>query len=183
MSDGWLGAGDRKRHIRRVRGSSPIHAAGAGGLKGNLSSEVDAGPSALRSPRITRCRTSMTHGIMQSRNNIGVRQTLSPMAVASRLSGTNSLRLRTRIFSSIYGRPVGGPNGETVLHKLRVVRMAPDRLEETWEKSVDNGDSAHETRLCPMKLCRQERRAPGLHCPRTFRPNSCPPDYRQTFFP
>src|SRR5437588_11835365 len=107
MSDGWLGAGDRKRHIRRVRGSSPIHAAGAGGLKGNLSSEVDAGPSALRTPRITCCRTSMTHGIMQSRNNIGIRQTLSPMAVASRLSGTNSLRLRTRIFSSIYGRPVG----------------------------------------------------------------------------
>ena len=35
--------------------------------------------------------------------------------------------------------PSRGPNGETVLHKLRVVRMAPDRLEETWEKSVDNG--------------------------------------------
>src|SRR5207253_5049001 len=44
MSDGWLGARDRKLHIRRVRGSSPIHAAGAGGLKGNLSSEVDAEP-------------------------------------------------------------------------------------------------------------------------------------------
>ena len=35
--------------------------------------------------------------------------------------------------------PSRGPNGETVLHKLRVVQTAPDRLEETWEKSVDNG--------------------------------------------
>ena len=35
--------------------------------------------------------------------------------------------------------PSRGPNGETVLHKLRVVRTAPDRLEETWEKSLDNG--------------------------------------------
>jgi hypothetical protein len=34
--------------------------------------------------------------------------------------------------------PSRGPNGETV-HKLRAVRTAPDRLEETWEKSVDNG--------------------------------------------
>jgi hypothetical protein len=35
--------------------------------------------------------------------------------------------------------PSRGPNGETVLHKLRVVRTAPDRLQETWEKSLDNG--------------------------------------------
>jgi len=35
--------------------------------------------------------------------------------------------------------PSRGPNGETVLHKLRVVRTSPDRLEETWEKSLDNG--------------------------------------------
>src|SRR5437899_12981746 len=96
MSDGWLGARDRKRHIRRVRGSSPLHAAGAGGLKGTLSSEVDAGAPALRSPRITRCRTSMTHGIMQSRNNIAIRQTLSPMALAARISITRPHYARAR---------------------------------------------------------------------------------------
>src|SRR5438309_11647933 len=102
MSDGWLGARDRERHIRRVWGSSPIHAASAGGLKGNLSAEVDAGPSALRSPRITCCRTSMTHGIMQSRNNIGIRQTLSPMAVASRISRTSPHYGCAREYSARY---------------------------------------------------------------------------------
>lgn len=35
--------------------------------------------------------------------------------------------------------PSRGPNGETVLHKLRVVRTGSGRLEETWEKSLDNG--------------------------------------------
>src|SRR6516225_7371688 len=102
MSDGWLGARDRKRHIRRLRGSSPIHAAGAGGPEGNLSSEVDAGPQALGSPRITCCRTSVTHGIMQSRNNIGIRQALTPMAVASRTSGTTHRYGCAREYSARY---------------------------------------------------------------------------------
>ena len=32
-----------------------------------------------------------------------------------------------------------GPSGETVLDKVRVVRMAPNKVEQTWEKSTDNG--------------------------------------------
>lgn len=34
-----------------------------------------------------------------------------------------------------------GPNGEAVLHRLKVVRMAGNKLEETWEKSTDNGSN------------------------------------------
>jgi hypothetical protein len=32
-----------------------------------------------------------------------------------------------------------GPNGETVLNRLRVVKVSPNKLEETWEKSTDSG--------------------------------------------
>jgi hypothetical protein len=32
-----------------------------------------------------------------------------------------------------------GPNGETVLNRLNVVRVSPNKVEETWEKSTDNG--------------------------------------------
>jgi hypothetical protein len=32
-----------------------------------------------------------------------------------------------------------GPNGERVLDKVKVVRMAPNKVEQTWEKSTDNG--------------------------------------------
>ena len=32
-----------------------------------------------------------------------------------------------------------GPKGETVLNKLTVTPMPPNKLEETWEKSSDNG--------------------------------------------
>jgi hypothetical protein len=35
--------------------------------------------------------------------------------------------------------PSRGPNGETVLNRLKVVRLAPDKVEQTWEKSSDNG--------------------------------------------
>jgi len=35
--------------------------------------------------------------------------------------------------------PSRGPNGEAVLNRLKVVRLAPDKLEQTWEKSSDNG--------------------------------------------
>jgi hypothetical protein len=34
-----------------------------------------------------------------------------------------------------------GPNGETVLNRLKVVRVSADKLEEIWEKSTDNGSS------------------------------------------
>ena len=30
-----------------------------------------------------------------------------------------------------------GPNGEEVLNRLRIVRLPPNRIEETWEKSTD----------------------------------------------
>lgn len=34
-----------------------------------------------------------------------------------------------------------GPHGEAVLNRLSVVRMAPNKVQETWEKSIDNGAS------------------------------------------
>jgi hypothetical protein len=33
----------------------------------------------------------------------------------------------------------GGPNGATVLNRVRVVRTTPNTIEQTWEKSTDNG--------------------------------------------
>lgn len=35
--------------------------------------------------------------------------------------------------------PSRGPNGETVLNRLKVVRVSSDKLAEVWEKSTDNG--------------------------------------------
>jgi hypothetical protein len=32
-----------------------------------------------------------------------------------------------------------GPNGETVLNRVKVLRLSPDKVEQTWEKSSDNG--------------------------------------------
>jgi hypothetical protein len=32
-----------------------------------------------------------------------------------------------------------GPNGETVLNRVTVKRLGPDKVEQTWEKSSDNG--------------------------------------------
>ncbi len=35
--------------------------------------------------------------------------------------------------------PSRGPHGEATLNRIRLRRLAPDRLEQTWEKSTDNG--------------------------------------------
>ena len=35
--------------------------------------------------------------------------------------------------------PSRGPNGEAVLNRLKVVRLPAGKIEETWEKSTDNG--------------------------------------------
>ena len=35
--------------------------------------------------------------------------------------------------------PSPGPNGEAVLHRIKVVRLTPDKVEQLWEKSTDNG--------------------------------------------
>lgn len=35
--------------------------------------------------------------------------------------------------------PSVGPNGETILNRIRVIRKAPDEIEQLWEKSTDNG--------------------------------------------
>jgi hypothetical protein len=32
-----------------------------------------------------------------------------------------------------------GANGETLLNRVKVVRLGPDKVEQTWEKSSDNG--------------------------------------------
>jgi hypothetical protein len=32
-----------------------------------------------------------------------------------------------------------GPNGESVLNRVKVVRLNPDKVEQTWEKSTDKG--------------------------------------------
>jgi len=34
-----------------------------------------------------------------------------------------------------------GPDGGTVLHRVKVVRKAPDAVEQTWEQSMDAGTS------------------------------------------
>lgn len=34
-----------------------------------------------------------------------------------------------------------GPNGEIVLNRIKVVRLAPNKVEQTWEKSNNNGVS------------------------------------------
>ncbi len=37
--------------------------------------------------------------------------------------------------------PSRGPNGEAVLNRIKIVRMGPDKVEQSWEKSTDNGAS------------------------------------------
>jgi hypothetical protein len=37
--------------------------------------------------------------------------------------------------------PSRGPNGEEVLNRIRVVRLSPDKVEQTWDKSTDKGAS------------------------------------------
>jgi hypothetical protein len=37
--------------------------------------------------------------------------------------------------------PSRGPNGEEVRNRLKVVRLSPNKIEETWEKSTDDGAS------------------------------------------
>ncbi|HZW80067.1 MAG TPA: hypothetical protein VFF50_06335 [Candidatus Deferrimicrobiaceae bacterium] len=32
-----------------------------------------------------------------------------------------------------------GPNGESVLNRVKVTRLTPNKVEQTWEKSSDNG--------------------------------------------
>src|SRR3984957_281034 len=34
-----------------------------------------------------------------------------------------------------------GPNGERVLNRVRIIRLNPNKVEQTWEKSTDNGAS------------------------------------------
>jgi hypothetical protein len=34
-----------------------------------------------------------------------------------------------------------GPKGETVLNRVSIVRRSPNRVEQVWEKSTDNGAS------------------------------------------
>jgi hypothetical protein len=40
--------------------------------------------------------------------------------------------------AEFYG-PSRGPNGESVLNRIRIVRLSADKVEQTWEKSRDNG--------------------------------------------
>lgn len=35
--------------------------------------------------------------------------------------------------------PSRGPNGEAVLNRLKIVRVGANKVEESWEKSTDNG--------------------------------------------
>jgi hypothetical protein len=37
--------------------------------------------------------------------------------------------------------PSVGEHGEAVLNRIRLLQLGPDRLEQTWEKSLDNGRS------------------------------------------
>jgi hypothetical protein len=37
--------------------------------------------------------------------------------------------------------PSVGPSGEAVLNRIKVIRETPDKLEQVWEKSIDNGSN------------------------------------------
>ena len=41
--------------------------------------------------------------------------------------------------SAEYSGPSRGPNGETVLNRIRIVEVAPGHVRQTWDKSSDNG--------------------------------------------
>jgi hypothetical protein len=41
--------------------------------------------------------------------------------------------------SAEFTGPSRGPDGETVLNRVKVVRVTPDKVEQSWEKSTDNG--------------------------------------------
>jgi hypothetical protein len=41
--------------------------------------------------------------------------------------------------SAEFSGPSRGANGETILNRIRIVRVAADKVEQTWEKSTDNG--------------------------------------------
>jgi hypothetical protein len=43
--------------------------------------------------------------------------------------------------SAEFSGPSGGPNGETVLNRVRIRRIDPDKVEQVWEKSTDNGST------------------------------------------
>jgi hypothetical protein len=41
--------------------------------------------------------------------------------------------------SAEFSGPSQGSNGEAVLNRVRIVRISPDKVEQVWEKSSDNG--------------------------------------------
>lgn len=41
--------------------------------------------------------------------------------------------------SAEFEGPSLGENGETVLNRIRIVRLSPGKVEQTWDKSTDNG--------------------------------------------
>jgi hypothetical protein len=43
--------------------------------------------------------------------------------------------------SAEFTGPSRGPNGESVLNKIKVVRVNANKVEQSWEKSRDNGDT------------------------------------------
>jgi len=41
--------------------------------------------------------------------------------------------------SAEFSGPSRGPNGEAILNRIRIVRVGANKVEQTWEKSTDNG--------------------------------------------
>lgn len=41
--------------------------------------------------------------------------------------------------SAEFTGPSRGPNGQTVLNRIKVVRVTTNKVEQSWEKSTDNG--------------------------------------------
>jgi hypothetical protein len=41
--------------------------------------------------------------------------------------------------SAVFEGTNRGPNGEDILNRVKVTRLTPDKVEQTWEKSSDNG--------------------------------------------
>lgn len=41
--------------------------------------------------------------------------------------------------SAEFEGPSRGPNAETVLNRVKITRLSPNKVEQAWEKSSDNG--------------------------------------------
>jgi hypothetical protein len=46
---------------------------------------------------------------------------------------------KVRSGSAVFSGPSRGPKGETLLNRISIARAGPDKVEQLWQKSADNG--------------------------------------------